>query len=235
MLKVNKVNVYYDQIHALKDVSFEVKPGELVALLGSNGAGKTTTLRTLSGLLRPRSGTVHYDGHDITRIQPHKIVSLGMAHSPEGRQVFSQLTIKENLRMGAYTRNSSDNLKEDFEWIYSLFPVLKQREHLQAGALSGGEQQMLAIGRALMSKPKLLLLDEPSLGLAPIMVEKIFEVIQLLKKENMTILLVEQNAYESLQIADRAYVLETGTVKLEGEASEMLNDPEIQKAYLGGE
>ncbi|WP_438431467.1 ABC transporter ATP-binding protein [Gorillibacterium sp. sgz500922] len=234
MLKVTNLNVYYDQIHVLKDVSFEVRPGELVALLGANGAGKTTTLRTLSGLLKPRSGTVTYLEQDIARMPPHRIVSMGMAHSPEGRQVFSQLTILENLLMGAYTRKRGAQLAEDIEWIYSLFPVLKQREKLPAGALSGGEQQMLAMGRALMSRPKLLLLDEPSLGLAPIMVETIFEVIQGLKTNDMAILLVEQNAYESLQIADRAYVLETGAVKLEGAAADLLHDPEIQKAYLGG-
>ncbi|WP_256761014.1 ABC transporter ATP-binding protein [Cohnella sp. WQ 127256] len=234
MLKVQNINVYYDQIHVLRDVSFEVNQGELVALLGANGAGKTTTLRTLSGLLKPRTGTIEFLERDLARTPPYKIVSLGMAHSPEGRQVFSQLTIMENLLMGAYTRKSSDNLKDDIEWIYSLFPVLKQREKLPAGALSGGEQQMLAMGRALMSKPQLLLLDEPSLGLAPIMVEKIFEVIQLLRKNNMTILLVEQNAYESLQIADRAYVLETGSVKLEGKASDLIHNPDIKKAYLGG-
>ncbi|MDU0332887.1 ABC transporter ATP-binding protein [Paenibacillus sp. MB22_1] len=234
MLKVKGINVYYDQIHALKDVSLEVRQGELVALLGANGAGKTTTLRTLSGLLKPKSGSIEYMGKEITSVPAHKIVSMGMAHSPEGRQVFAQLTVLENLRMGAYTRPKSDDISTDIEWIYSLFPVLKQREKLPAGALSGGEQQMLAMGRALMSKPSLLLLDEPSLGLAPIMVEKIFEVIQLMKKSDITVLLVEQNAYESLLIADRAYVLETGSIKLEGPAEELLHNSDIQKAYLGG-
>lgn len=234
MLKVSNINVYYDQIHVLKDVSFEVHEGELVALLGSNGAGKTTTLRALSGLLRPRSGSIEFMGRDLTKVPAYEIVSLGMAHSPEGRQVFSQLTILENLRMGAYIRKKSDDLQADIDWIYSMFPVLKEREKLPAGALSGGEQQMLAMGRALMSKPRLVLLDEPSLGLAPIMVEKIFEVIQTLRKNKITVLLVEQNAYESLRIADRAYVLETGFVALEGSAGEMLHNPEIQKAYLGG-
>ena len=234
MLKVENINVYYDQIHVLKDVSFEVRRGELVALLGANGAGKTTTLRTLSGLIRPRTGTIRFLDHELTRTPPHKIVSLGLAHSPEGRQIFAQLTILENLLMGAYTRKKTDRLQDDIEWIYSLFPVLKQREKLPAGALSGGEQQMLAIGRALMSKPQLLLLDEPSLGLAPIMVEKIFEVIQTLKQNDITILLVEQNAYEALQIADRAYVLETGFIKLEGKAADLIANPEIKKAYLGG-
>ncbi len=234
MLKVQNINVYYDQIHALKDVSFEINEGELVALLGSNGAGKTTTLRTISGLLKPKTGKIQYMGEDITKIAPHSIVPLGIAHSPEGRQVFSRLSVLENLYIGAYIRNKKENLQADIEWIYSLFPVLKQREKLPAGALSGGEQQMLAMGRALMSKPKLVLLDEPSLGLAPIMVEKIFEVIQTLKQNKITVLLVEQNAYEALEIADRAYVLETGFVKLEGHAADLLHDPEIQKAYLGG-
>lgn len=234
MLKVDNINVYYDQIHVLKDVSLEVNEGELVALLGANGAGKTTTLRALSGLLRPRSGSIMYKGQETTSIPAHKIVSMGMAHSPEGRQIFSQLSVLENLLMGAYTRSKSDDLTKDIEWIYSLFPVLKQREKLPAGALSGGEQQMLAMGRALMSKPGLVLLDEPSLGLAPIMVEKIFEVIQLMKKNNITVLLVEQNAYESLKIADRAYVLETGSITIEGPAEELLHNSEIQKAYLGG-
>lgn len=234
MLKVDNINVYYDQIHVLKDVSLEVNEGELVALLGANGAGKTTTLRALSGLLRPRSGSITYKGQETTLTPAHKIVSMGMAHSPEGRQIFSQLSVLENLLMGAYTRSKSDDLTKDIEWIYSLFPVLKQREKLPAGALSGGEQQMLAMGRALMSKPGLVLLDEPSLGLAPIMVEKIFEVIQLMKKNNITVLLVEQNAYESLKIADRAYVLETGSITIEGPAEELLHNSEIQKAYLGG-
>ncbi len=234
MLKVENINVYYDQIHVLKNVSFEVRRGELVALLGSNGAGKTTTLRTLSGLIRPRTGTIQFLDHELTRTPPFKIVSLGLAHSPEGRQIFTQLTILENLRMGAYTRKKSDRLQDDIEWIYSLFPVLKEREKLPAGALSGGEQQMLAIGRALMSKPRLLLLDEPSLGLAPLMVGKIFEVIRTLKRNGITILLVEQNAHEALRIADRAYVLETGFIKLEGKAADLIQSPEIQKAYLGG-
>jgi branched-chain amino acid transport system ATP-binding protein len=234
MLKVENINVYHDQIHVLKNVSFEVRRGELVALLGSNGAGKTTTLRTLSGLIRPRTGTIRFLDHELTRTPPYKIVSLGMAHSPEGRQIFTQLTVLENLLMGAYARKKSDRLQDDIEWICSLFPVLKQREKLPAGALSGGEQQMLAIGRALMSKPRLLLLDEPSLGLAPLMVGKIFEVIRTLKRDGITILLVEQNAREALRIADRAYVLETGVIKLEGKADDLIQSPEIQKAYLGG-
>ncbi|MCM3409522.1 ABC transporter ATP-binding protein [Metabacillus litoralis] len=234
MLSVQNINVYYDKIHALKDISFEVEQGELVAILGANGAGKTTTLRALSGLLKPTSGSIQYLGEDISKQEAHKIVSLGISHSPEGRQIFSRLSVYENLQIGAYIRKKSDNIHKEIEWIYSLFPVLKERESLPAGALSGGEQQMLAIGRALMSKPKLVLLDEPSLGLAPLLVEKIFEVIQTLKDNKITVLLVEQNAYEALKIADRAYVLETGRVKLHGEAKDLLANQEVQKAYLGG-
>lgn len=234
MLSVKGINVYYDKIHAIKDISFDVKEGELVAILGANGAGKTTTLRTLSGLLKPKTGTIQYMDEDLTKVDAHKIVSMGISHSPEGRQIFSRLSVFENLQLGAYIRKKSDNIGKDMDWIYSLFPVLKKRSHLPAGALSGGEQQMLAMGRALMSNPKLLLLDEPSMGLAPLLVEKIFEVIQTLKDNNITILLVEQNAYEALNIADRAYVLETGHVKIEGDAQSLLNNQEIQRAYLGG-
>jgi branched-chain amino acid transport system ATP-binding protein len=234
MLSVQNINVYYDKIHALKDISFEVAEGELVAILGANGAGKTTTLRTLSGLLKPTSGSIKYMGQEISKIPAHQIVSLGISHSPEGRQIFSRLSVLENLQIGAYLRKKSDDINQELEWIYSLFPVLYERAHLSAGALSGGEQQMLAIGRALMSKPKLILLDEPSLGLAPLLVERIFEVIKTLKENKITVLLVEQNAYEALNIADRAYVLETGTVKLQGDAQKLLEDEEVQKAYLGG-
>jgi branched-chain amino acid transport system ATP-binding protein len=234
MLSVENINVYYDKIHALKDVSFDIAEGEMVAILGANGAGKTTALRTLSGLLKPTSGSIKYMGKEISKIPAHQIVSLGISHSPEGRQIFSRLSVLENLQIGAYLRKRSDDINQELEWIYSLFPVLKERAHLPAGALSGGEQQMLAIGRALMNKPKLILLDEPSLGLAPILVEKIFEVIQTLKENKITVLLVEQNAFEALNIADRAYVLETGTVKLQGDAKNLLEDEEVQKAYLGG-
>lgn len=234
MLSVKNINVYYDKIHALKDVSFDIEEGEMVAILGANGAGKTTTLRTISGLLKPTSGSITYMGKDISKMEAHQIVSLGISHSPEGRQIFSRLSVLENLQIGAYLRKKSDSSKPELDWIYSLFPVLKEREHLPAGALSGGEQQMLAIGRALMNKPKLVLLDEPSLGLAPLLVERIFEVIQTLKENKITVLLVEQNAYEALRIADRAYVLETGTVKLQGDAANLLEDEEVQKAYLGG-
>jgi branched-chain amino acid transport system ATP-binding protein len=234
MLSVQNIDVYYDKIHALKSISFDIKEGELVAILGANGAGKTTTLRTLSGLLKPTSGSIQYMDQDITKSHAHKIVSLGISHSPEGRQVFSRLSVYENLQIGAYIRKKSDDIKKEIDWIYTLFPVLKEREYLPAGALSGGEQQMLAMGRALMSKPKLVLLDEPSLGLAPLLVEKIFEVIQLLKKNRITVLLVEQNAYEALKIADRAYVFETGRVKLHGSAKDLLENQEVKKAYLGG-
>lgn len=234
MLKVEKINVFYDQIQAIRDVSFEIREGELVALLGANGAGKTTILRTISGLLKPRSGKVEYNGEDITKLHAHRSVLLGISHSPEGRQVFSRLTVLENLQMGAYTRKRTENLNVDIDYIFSLFPVLKERAKLPAGTLSGGEQQMLAMGRALMSRPRLLLLDEPSLGLAPLLVEKIFDVIQMMKKNKITVLLVEQNAFQSLEIADRAYVLESGSIKLQGESKELLKDSEIRKAYLGG-
>lgn len=234
MLKVEGINVYYDQIQAIKDVSFDIKEGELVALLGANGAGKTTILRAISGILKPKTGKIIYNGEDITRTEAYKSVEMGISHAPEGRQIFCRLTVLENLQIGAYIKKRNVSLKEDIEYIYSLFPPLKEREKMLAGTLSGGEQQMLAIGRALMSSPKLLLLDEPSLGLAPLLVEKIFQVITWLKENKITVLLVEQNAYRALEVADRAYVLESGKVKLYGTASDLLNNPEVQKAYLGG-
>lgn len=234
MLKVEGINVYYDQIQAIKDVSFDIKEGELVALLGANGAGKTTILRAISGILKPKTGKIIYNGEDITRTEAYKSVEMGISHAPEGRQIFCRLTVLENLQIGAYIKKRKVSLKEDIEYIYSLFPPLKEREKMLAGTLSGGEQQMLAIGRALMSSPKLLLLDEPSLGLAPLLVEKIFQVITWLKENKITVLLVEQNAYRALEVADRAYVLESGKVKLYGTASDLLNNPEVQKAYLGG-
>lgn len=234
MLKVEAINVFYDHIHAIRDVSFEIEEGELVALLGANGAGKTTILRTISGILKPKSGRIIYKGQDITSLEAHKSVKMGISHAPEGRQIFSRLTVLENLQIGAYIKDKKASLKEDIDYIYSLFPVLKERAKLPAGALSGGEQQMLAIGRALMSQPKLLLLDEPSLGLAPILVETIFQVIQKLKDNRITVLLVEQNAHQALEIAHRAYVLESGSIKLQGAAQDLLNNPEVQKAYLGG-
>lgn len=234
MLELNDVNVYYGKIHAVKKISLKIKQGELVALLGANGAGKTTTLRTISGMLRAKSGSIIFNGQDINKIDAHKIVEMGIAHCPEGRQVFSRLSVLENLKIGAFLRKDNKKIEEDLEMVYSLFPVLAERKSQSAGTLSGGEQQMLAIGRALMSNPSLLLFDEPSLGLAPIIIEKIFKVIKELKNEGKTILLVEQNAYNALAIADRGYVLETGNTKLSGEAGELLANDEVKKAYLGG-
>ncbi|SFG84754.1 branched-chain amino acid transport system ATP-binding protein [Desulfotomaculum arcticum] len=234
MLKADNLNVFYDQIQAIKDVSFEIQEGELVALLGANGAGKTTIIRTISGLQKLRSGKITYNGQDISTTEAHKLVRLGISQSPEGRQIFGRLTVLENLQIGAFIKDKKADIGAEIKYIYDLFPALKEREKLAAGALSGGEQQMLAIGRALMSSPKLLLLDEPSLGLAPLLVEKIFEVIQTLKRNNITILLVEQNVYKALEIADRAYVLESGAIKLHGTAGDLLNNSEVKKAYLGG-
>lgn len=234
MLKVENLNVFYGSIHALQDISLDVDQGEMVAILGANGAGKTTALATISGLLRPKSGKVYFEGHDITGIPTHQIVSLGISHVPEGRQIFTSLTVQENIRLGAYQRRDSKLINDDANWIYSLFPILKERENQTAGTLSGGEQQMLAIARAVMSKPRLLLLDEPSMGLAPLIVDLIFDVIRQLRERDITVLLVEQNAYQALSEADRGYVLETGRIKLSGPSSQLLNDEEIQKAYLGG-
>lgn len=234
MLELNDINVYYGKIHAVKNISLKIKKGELVALLGANGAGKTTTLRTISGMLRAKSGSIIFDGQDINKIEAHKIVAMGLAHCPEGRQVFSRLSVLENLKIGAFLRKDHKKIEKDLELVYSLFPVLAERKTQSAGTLSGGEQQMLAIGRSLMSNPSLLLFDEPSLGLAPIIIEKIFEVIKELKNEGKTILLVEQNAYNALAIADRGYVLETGNIKLSGEAGDLLANDEVKKAYLGG-
>lgn len=233
MLEVSNLNVYYGLIHALHDVSFEVNEGEVVALIGANGAGKTTTLHTVTGLLPSKSGAVVFEGKDITKKPGHAIVRLGMGHVPEGRRVFANLTVEENLRMGAYTRPKGevpDSLKE----VYSWFPRLEERKKQAAGTLSGGEQQMLAMGRALMSHPKLLMLDEPSMGLAPILVEQIFDIIRSLHKAGTTILLVEQNAQAALSVADRGYVLETGKVVTTGTGAELLASPIIKKAYLGG-
>lgn len=234
MLELEKLNIYYGNIHALQDVSLTVNKGEMVAILGANGAGKTTTLAAISGLLQPKSGKIRFENQDITHAPTHQIVSRGISHVPEGRQIFSSLSVAENIRLGAYQRRDQKGIQEDANWIYSLFPVLKDRRGQIAGTLSGGEQQMLAIGRAVMSNPRLLLLDEPSMGLAPLIVELIFDVINQLKERGMTILLVEQNAYQALSQADRAYVLETGRIKLSGTSSELINNEEIQKAYLGG-
>lgn len=232
ILNIENINVYYGQIHALKDVSLKVDEGEIVALIGANGAGKTTTLRTISGLLRSKTGSIKLMGNDISHTEAHKLVSMGAAHVPEGRHVFLQMTVQENLEMGAYTNSS--NLKEGLEDVYERFPRLKHRMNQIAGTLSGGEQQMLAMGRALMSKPKLMMLDEPSMGLAPILVQQIFDIVKELNKAGTTILLVEQNAEMALEIADRAYVLETGKIKLSGTGKELAQSDEIKKAYLGG-
>ena len=233
MLKVEDLHVYYGSIHAIKGISFEVSEGEIVTLIGANGAGKSTTLNTISGLLKPRSGSVSFEDHNIVGVPAHKIVSHGMALCPEGRRVFLQMTVQENLEMGGYTRPAAE-IENSLADVYERFPRLKERYRQTAGTLSGGEQQMLAMGRALMSKPKLLMLDEPSMGLAPILVEQIFDIIKELHKAGTTILLVEQNAQMALSIADRAYVLETGTVSMSGSAKELLNDERVQKAYLGG-
>ena len=233
MLKVDDINVYYGSIHAIKGVSFEVNEGEIVTLIGANGAGKSTTLNTIAGLLKPKTGIVEFQGESLIGVPSHKIVNKGMALCPEGRRVFLQLSVQENLEMGAYTRPSSE-VADSIADIYDRFPRLKERYKQTAGTLSGGEQQMLAMGRALMSKPKLLMLDEPSMGLAPILVEQIFDIIKELNKAGTTILLVEQNAQMALSIADRGYVLETGRVVSTGTGAELLNDDAVRKAYLGG-
>ena len=233
VLKCENLHVYYGSIHAIKGVSFEVGEGEIVTLIGANGAGKSTTLNTVGGLLRPREGMIEFEGKSILGVAPHKVVSEGMALCPEGRRVFAQLSVRENLEMGAYTRPASE-IPETLEKVYEHFPRLKERENQMAGTLSGGEQQMLAMGRALMSKPRLMMLDEPSMGLAPILVDQIFEIIQALNKAGTTILLVEQNAQMALSIADRAYVLETGRIVNTGTGKDLLNDDSVRKAYLGG-
>ena len=233
ILKVDNINVYYGAIHAIKGISFHVDEGEVVTLVGANGAGKSTTLNTISGLLRSKTGSVEFMGKSLNRTPAHKIVSQGLALVPEGRRVFLQMTVQENLEMGAFTQKNS-GVAADLEMVYQQFPRLKERYKQTAGTLSGGEQQMLAMGRALMSHPKLLMLDEPSMGLAPILVEQIFEIIQNLHNAGTTILLVEQNAQAALSVADRGYVLETGKVVTTGTGSELLSSPEIKKAYLGG-
>ena len=233
MLSVNNLQVHYGMIQAIKDVSFEVNQGEVIALIGANGAGKTTILHTISGLLQPTRGSVIFEGQDITKTAAHKIVSLGMAHVPEGRRVFAQLTVLENLRLGAYTRKDKNEMEETLKMIYQRFPRLEERKNQIAGTLSGGEQQMLAMGRALMSHPKIILMDEPSMGLSPIFVNEIFDIIQEVSASGTTVLLVEQNAKKALSIADRAYVLETGNIALEGDAKVLMNDDSIKKAYLG--
>ena len=234
MLEVKDLNVYYGAIHAIKNISFEVNEGEIITLIGANGAGKTTTLHAVSGLLKPKSGSIHFCGKEITHTDAYKIPKLGLAQVPEGRRVFANMTVMENLDMGAYIRNGKENLNEEYERIFERLPRLKERRKQAAGTLSGGEQQMLAIGRALMSKPKMLLLDEPSMGLSPILVQEIFSIIQDVNKTGVTVLLVEQNAKMALNIANRAYVLETGQVVMSGDAKELSNNEQVRKAYLGG-
>ena len=233
MLEVKDLEVYYGVIQAIKGVSFEVNQGEVIALIGANGAGKTTILHTVTGLLSPKRGQVIFEGKDITRVPAHKIVSMGMAHVPEGRSVFAELSVYENLKMGAYTRKDRSEIEESLANVYKRFPRLEERKNQMAGTLSGGEQQMLAMGRALMSKPKIILMDEPSMGLSPILVNEIFHIIQAVSESGTTVLLVEQNAKKALSIADRAYVLETGNIVLEGKAKDLLEDDSIKKAYLG--
>lgn len=233
MLEVKDLEVYYGVIQAIKGISFEVNKGEVIALIGANGAGKTTTLHTVTGLLSPKKGHVIFEGKDITKVPAHKIVSMGMAHVPEGRRVFAELSVYENLKMGAYTRKDKNEIEESLANVYKRFPRLEERKNQMAGTLSGGEQQMLAMGRALMSKPKIILMDEPSMGLSPILVNEIFDIIRAVSESGTTVLLVEQNAKKALAIADRAYVLETGKIVLEGNAKNLLEDDSIKKAYLG--
>ncbi len=233
MLEVKDINVYYGMIHAIKNASFEVNEGEVVALIGANGAGKTTILHTVTGLLHARSGSVAFEGKELTHTPAHRIVSMGISHVPEGRRVFADLTVYENLMMGAYTRSDKAEIAASLEMVYERFPRLKERRSQQAGTLSGGEQQMLAMGRALMSRPRLLLLDEPSMGLSPLFVSEIFKIIEEVSAQGVTVLLVEQNAKKALSIADRAYVLETGKVVMTGPAQELMNNDSIKAALLG--
>ncbi len=233
LLEVKDLNVHYGMIHALKDVSFHVEKGEIVALIGANGAGKTTTLHTVTGLIEASAGSIIYKDQDVTKLPGHKLVPLGMAHVPEGRRVFADMTVLQNLKLGAYTRKDKAEIEESLENVYKRFPRLKERKNQVAGTLSGGEQQMLAMGRALMSKPEIILMDEPSMGLSPILVNEIFDIIKEVNKSGTTVLLVEQNARKALSIADRAYVLETGRVVLDGDAGELMNNEQIRKAYLG--
>ncbi|MBB5265843.1 branched-chain amino acid transport system ATP-binding protein [Catenibacillus scindens] len=233
MLEIKDLEVFYGVIQAIKGVSFEVGEGEVIALIGANGAGKTTILHTITGLIQAKSGHVFFEGQEITKLPGHKIVSKGIAHVPEGRRVFADLTVLENLKLGAYTRKDKKEIEESLEMIYKRFPRLKERRGQLAGTLSGGEQQMLAMGRALMSRPRIILMDEPSMGLSPIFVNEIFDIIQEVSKGGTTVLLVEQNAKKALSIADRAYVLETGKITLSGDAKELMNDESVKKAYLG--
>ncbi|HYM80481.1 MAG TPA: ABC transporter ATP-binding protein [Candidatus Limnocylindria bacterium] len=234
MLEIEHIDVFYGAVHALKDVSLHAEAGEIVTLIGANGAGKTTLLRAVSGLIPPRQGTIRFDGRDLTRVPAHDIVGLGISHAPEGRLVFANLTVQDNLEMGAYRRKDRAGIKQDFDGVYALFPRLLERRRQTAGTLSGGEQQMLAIARALMSRPRLLLLDEPSLGIAPLLVREILRTIREINQRGMTVLLVEQNAHLALAIARRGYVLETGRVQLEDEAARLLQNQDVKRAYLGG-
>ena len=233
MLEVQNLNVHYGSIHAIKDISLEVNEGEIVSLIGANGAGKTTTLHTITGIKKVTSGSIKLYDQDLTAIEPHKIITLGMAHVPEGRHIFAEMTVEENLEMGAFWLKGKTNVSQEIEKVYERFPRLKERYRQPAGTLSGGEQQMLAIGRAIMSKPKIMLMDEPSMGLSPLLVREIFNIIQELNRSGMTILLVEQNAKMALSIAHRAYVLETGEIVMKGKAEDMLQDDNVRKAYLG--
>ena len=232
MLEVKDLNVYYGVIQALKGISFEVEEGDVIALIGANGAGKTTTLHALTGLIPVKSGSIVFEGKDITKLPGHKLVSMGIAHVPEGRRVFAQLTVLQNLKMGAYTRNNKQESEETIQKIYKRFPRLEERKNQLAGTLSGGEQQMLAMGRALMSHPRLIVMDEPSMGLSPLYVNEIFEIIKEISAEGPTVLLVEQNAKKALSIANKAYVLETGKIVLRGDAKELMNNDQVKKAYL---
>lgn len=234
ILEVKDLVVNYGAIRALKGISFNVESGEIISLIGSNGAGKTTTLHSISNLIKKNSGKVIFDGVDVTDLPPDQIVKRGLIHVPEGRRIFANLSVKDNLEMGAFTRNDKSKIKEDMEHVFELFPRMKERLKQLAGTLSGGEQQMLAMGRGLMANPKLLLLDEPSMGLAPILVDEIFEIIKKINDEGTTILLVEQNAFKAMSIADRVYILETGSVQSSGLSQNMINDPSVKKAYLGG-
>ena len=232
LLEVKDLHVYYGMIHAIKGISFNVEQGEIVTLIGANGAGKTTTLHTITGLIRPQGGEVFYNGRNITHLPGHALVKEGLAHVPEGRRVFASLTVLQNLMLGAFTRSSKEEIQETLEQVYARFPRLAERKNQPAGTLSGGEQQMLAMGRALMCKPSMIVMDEPSMGLSPIYVNEIFDIIQSIHKSGTTVLLVEQNAKKALSIADRAYVLETGTISLSGSAADLMNDPKVKAAYL---
>ncbi|MDY0236538.1 MAG: ABC transporter ATP-binding protein [Gudongella sp.] len=235
MLKINNLCVKYDTIRAVHDVSIKINDGELVAMIGANGAGKSTILKTISRIIKAESGSIFFNGKDITKSTSHEIVAMGIIHVPEGRQIFTKMTIEENLKLGAFLENNKSKINENFEKAISLFPLLEERLKQIAGTLSGGEQQMLAIGRALMGSPKLLLLDEPSMGLSPLMTQQVFDALLQLKKEGITMLLVEQNAYDAMEISDRTYILETGKITMSGNSKELIEDPNIKAAYLGGE